>query len=130
MSIIEPTVGRAVWFRPVLVNGIGRAAPHKADIVAVLSDDCVNLSIFNEFGEHYTRSSVRLKQEGDTDMERPYAEWMPHQIGQAAKHEMAAPETADMEPVQQTGDREQGPIKLIQAPDIVINAHNVYFERN
>jgi len=64
--------------------------PFKADIVGVHSDRCVNLGITAADGEYFKRTSVTLKQEGDVlPAETGFAEWMPYQIGQAAKTEQA-----------------------------------------
>jgi hypothetical protein len=140
MTIIKPTVGRVVWYWPAAVNGVHKTSPHKADIVAVHSDTCVNLSIFNEYGVHYTRSSVILAQDepGFDEPERPYAAWMPYQIGQAAKREQtqadaACPSVCDECPTDDAAP--SGQAVDIHMPSIksgVIftgNSVNVHFER-
>ncbi|MCW2317470.1 hypothetical protein M2322_003029 [Rhodoblastus acidophilus] len=91
--MINPTVGRVVWYRPgtfdrehgVAVNG---DQPLAALVATVWSDRVVNLVVFDANGTTFSRSSVTLVQEGDAVPEsREYCEWMPYQIGQAKKHE-------------------------------------------
>jgi hypothetical protein len=98
------------------------------------------LSVFNRFGEHYTRSSVLLRQDGDPEPQRPYAEWMPYQTAQAASLQAEKTEAQNSGQACESLDSgetcfglasdEGGPIHLIQAPNIIINAHNVYLERD
>ena len=81
--MIKPTVGRVVWYWP---SGTGpNTQPLAAVIACVNSDTIVNLAIFDANGEATRRTWVRLYQgEGD----RPtggFCEWMPYQIGQAAR---------------------------------------------
>ena len=79
--MIKPTIGRVVWYRPA-----GRDIVHAAVITHVWSDTCVNLAVFGMDGAPYQRTSVLLVQ--DNEVPRPgdgYAEWMPYQLGQAAK---------------------------------------------
>ena len=87
--MIKPTVGRVVWYNPgkIYVGPDPRGQPHAGIVTYVHSDSCVNLALFDSNGVAYSRTSVTLFQ-GDTD--RPsgaYAEWMPYQLGQAAKTE-------------------------------------------
>jgi hypothetical protein len=81
--MIQPTVGRVVWFRAL---GHISDQPQAAIVTFVHSDGLVNLAVFDPNGERSGHTSVPLYQgEGD----RPagdYCEWMPYQIGQAAKH--------------------------------------------
>jgi hypothetical protein len=130
MTIIEPTVGRIVWYWPGATSGLCRLArqPHAAQIVGVHNDRCVNLAVCDSAGNHYSMTSVELVQSGDPLPASGYASWMPFQIGQAKKHEATRPEQPADEP--QPCDCEQGPIHLVQAPNVVINAHNVYLERD
>jgi len=93
MTVITPTVGRIVWYwgpgTSPLVHG---CQPQAAIVTYVHSDRLINISAFTHDGMPIARTSVDLRQEGDT---RPvngnYAEWMPYQLGQAKKH---APEAA------------------------------------
>lgn len=96
--MIQPTIGRVVWFHPYATE-----ATYAAIICHVWSDTCVNLVTFNSNGESIPQHSAFLWQgEG----ERPasnYAEWMPYQLGQAAKTEalqqqLAKPENSATPP--------------------------------
>lgn len=88
VKVIPPTVGRVVWFNQGAPGMFPGSDQTRAAIVAhVHSDRMVNLSVFDANGNVHSRTSVPLLQPGD---EKPasgfYAEWMPYQIGQAAKH--------------------------------------------
>lgn len=83
--MIKPTIGRVVWYHPLNSN---RAADvHAALITKVWNNRCVNLAVFDEAGVPYSRTSVYLLQAGDPVPTHAYAEWMPYQLGQAAKTE-------------------------------------------
>lgn len=89
--MIQPTIGRVVWFHPPSQVADGSFAPAAicAAIVAyVHSDTCVNLAVFDGDGKSHSFTSVMLVQDGDAvpDAGR-YCEWMPYQKGQAAKTE-------------------------------------------
>jgi hypothetical protein len=89
--MIEPTVGRIVWYRQ---NGPHIIIEHDdqplAAIVAyVHSARMVNLTVFDANGVPSSRTSVQLVQEGDEVPPYAYCEWMPYQKGQAAKAEQA-----------------------------------------
>ncbi len=90
--MIAPHVGRVVLFVP-REDTFGQfgfylqaGKPHAALVTAVHGDRCVNLAVFDANGKTFGRTSVTLRQPGD---EAPphgdYCEWMPYQIGQAAK---------------------------------------------
>ena len=97
MSQIAPTVGRVVLFRPR--PGVeGEEHPTLAALVAhVLGDDCVVLSVIDANGNargsgpvyHRDAGVLRLVEgEGAEEVpleERDFWEWMPYQLGQAAK---------------------------------------------
>lgn len=102
MKII-PTVGRKVWLYNV-DGGINTQAESRVDygsqprhgyadqsaiqpvdatIVAVHSDDCVNIAGNDAQGHPFSRTSVKLWDgEGDPPTWM-HARWMPYQIGQA-----------------------------------------------
>lgn len=82
--MIQPTIGRVVWFRP---NGMSeKEQAHAALITFVHSDTVVNLAVFGPNGIPYAKTSVYLKQsQYELDAFMDYCEWMPYQIGQAAK---------------------------------------------
>jgi hypothetical protein len=91
--MIKPTVGRVVWYHP---NGVIASQPHAALITYVWSDTCVNLAIFDREGHLYQRSSVTLLQDGELVPQDNYAEWMPYQLGQAAKTEALTKKLGDL----------------------------------
>lgn len=92
-KIIEPTVGRKVWYRPSEDDKAGRGdtaietvndQPVDATVVAVWSPRLVNLAIFDAVGGHHMRRSVTMVQPGDVlPANGHYCEWMPYQVGQA-----------------------------------------------
>ncbi|MBY0237659.1 MAG: hypothetical protein K2W93_21950 [Burkholderiaceae bacterium] len=100
-SVIKPTVGRKLWYRPCAheLTGLGAMTaspgqPLDATVVAVWGDRCVNVQVLDVQGKAYTKMSVTLKQAGDqmpADKDGNevggYVEWMPYQQGQAAKAE-------------------------------------------
>ena len=93
--MIEPTVGRVVWYRPndeershFAHPGLDAPQPLAAMVVYVHDERSVNLIVFSPRGAPIARSSVPLVQEGDTaPADASFCEWMPYQIGQAKKHE-------------------------------------------
>lgn len=94
MNVIQPTVGRVVWYRPgeadsdMCMNGADE--PLAAIVTAVHGDRCVNLAVFEANGAMTQRSSVTLMQPGDDAAVTPsfgYCEWMPYQVGQAVRNE-------------------------------------------
>lgn len=89
--MIEPTIGRVVWFTPAKTDESlsGSSQPLAALVAHVHSDRCVNLAVFDaNGGGSHSRTSVTLLQDDDVAPEAGYyAEWMPYQKGQAAKHE-------------------------------------------
>ena len=114
-TIIKPTVGRKVWYRPSQfdVQGPGGmqmagspdrpdlSQPLDATILAVWSDTCINVLVFDITGKPFTKMSTRLLQEGDAKpvdaAGKPvggYVEWMPYQQGQAKKDAAIGPATA------------------------------------
>ncbi len=98
--MIKPTVGRVVLYNPGPEDPFGAVAGGDAQaaiICHVLSDDCVNLAVFGPNGVQYSRTSVYLRQEGGSVPFRPYAEWMPYQIGQAKKTEELQRQLEDTE---------------------------------
>lgn len=96
--MIEPSVGRIVYYRP---QGIADPTPHAAIVIAVQDERSVNLACFSPEGTYYHREQVPLLQDDDAAPEEGgYAEWMAYQKGQAAKTEaiLAAP-APGLEPV-------------------------------
>jgi hypothetical protein len=83
-NMIKPTVGRVVWYREP--NGTEDLA---AFIAGVVDDHHVHLTIFPPLFPPYTRSEVYLLQDNETlgDAGAEFCQWMPYQLGQAAKTE-------------------------------------------
>jgi hypothetical protein len=93
VKCIPPTIGRVVLFTPSRLTGDGRFAhidgrkPLAAIVAHVFSDALVNLAVFDSNGQPHSRTSVPLVQAGEDKPEHGYfCEWMPYQVGQAAKH--------------------------------------------
>jgi hypothetical protein len=90
MTIIKPTIGRRVWYWPGEFDGVNQfdlAQPCDAGIAYVHSDRMVNLTVAGHDGMMHSRCSVPLLQDGDqAPAAGRYAQWMPYQVGQAAKH--------------------------------------------
>jgi len=99
-SVIKPSIGRKVWYRPsksditgpmpMSICGsieAGTAQPLDATVIAVWGDRCVNVLVTDIVGKQFPVLSATLVQAGD---EAPaagrYVEWMPYQQGQAKKH--------------------------------------------
>lgn len=103
--VINPTVGRKVWYRPsktdlqgpipMSVAGsvqAGTAEPLDATVLAVWGDRCVNVLVLDTQGKSFTKTSATLLQPGDEpakdgegNVVGGYVEWMPFQTGQATK---------------------------------------------
>ncbi len=88
--MIVPSVGCVVWYHP----NRGDPGPHPGDqplaaiVTHVWNDRLVNLAVFSADGVPFPRTSVRLTQDDDA-IELGQAQWMPFQVGQAAKHAAA-----------------------------------------
>ena len=93
--MIRPTVGRVMWYHPGdYSDGIVQhdpAQPMAAHVCYVWGDHMVNLLVIDHSGGTHARTSVPIVQEGSpySAGPLPYAEWMPYQKGQAAKHDAA-----------------------------------------
>lgn len=92
--MIEPTVGRIVWFTPSTYSAesgfihIDRTRPLAAIVTHVWGPRMVNLAVFDSDGNRHSRTCVPLLQDDDLKPETGYfAAWMPYQKGQAAKTE-------------------------------------------
>lgn len=101
--MIKPTIGRVVWFWPYAPSLFGEfhfngslEQPCAAIVVAVWSDRCVNLVVYDHAGMSHSFGSVILVQDGDSKPERCcFCEWMPYQKGQAAKAEELEKQRSD-----------------------------------
>ena len=90
--MIEPTVGRIVWYYPdnhELGEFTPLGVPMAAMIAHVHSDTMVNLAVFDASGANHPQVGVTLYQGEGERPEKRFATWMPYQIGQAKKHEPA-----------------------------------------
>lgn len=85
--MIKPTIGRVVWYHPSPADAVAKNPGdiHPALVTKVWSDSSINLAIFDSNGVPYPRTSVLLVQDGEPSPASGYAEWMPYQIGQAAR---------------------------------------------
>ena len=91
MNMIKPSIGRVVHYRPTGISGVICAAL----ITAVHSDTCINLRVFHADGTDSAPASVDLVQDNNYPSDgRAFAEWMPYQIGQAAKTEQVIADAA------------------------------------
>lgn len=82
--MIKPTIGRVVLVR----STASQVDPYPALVTKVWSDTCVNVAGFNDGGTAFSHSSCRLIQDDEpAPATGPYAEWMPYQKVQAAKHD-------------------------------------------
>jgi len=97
--MIKPTVGRVVWFHDAFVPDT-KEQPQAAIICCVHSDRCVNLAVFDvNGGGSISKTSVPLRQEGDVAPAGYFCEWMPYQMGQAARTEAAEAKLVNQEKV-------------------------------
>lgn len=103
MSIIKPTVGRKVWFRPSSLPlraslEVHDGQPCDATILYVWNDRRVNLLVAGPTGVTQRLLDVTLRQSGDAPpisaFSFGYAEWMPCQ--QVAKPDVAARPQAEV----------------------------------
>lgn len=87
--MIQPTVGRVVWYHAALALRDPNGQPLAALVAKVIDDRTINLGGFNADGTPFSAQHVTLLQDGDelAQPDGPYAEWMPYQKGQAAKVE-------------------------------------------
>lgn len=88
--MITPTIGRIVWLyathRDVACHDDKQ--PFAAQVVFVHNDRLINVAYFDHNGAHHALHSVTLVQDEEPKPDdRPYAEWMPYQKGQASKHD-------------------------------------------
>lgn len=92
-TVIKPTIGRVVWFWPAVIGNPFVPIydqPCAAIVTHVWGDDCVNLCVFSPSGDQYGMTSVPLIQASQPKPEEGYfCQWMPYQLGQAAKAEAA-----------------------------------------
>lgn len=90
--MIKPSPGRVVWFflANTMAGFAGNAGvPHAAIVAAVNDDRNVNLAVFDANGLAHPHINVPLVQEGDTEPSGNFAKWMPYQMAQQAKADLA-----------------------------------------
>lgn len=86
--MIKPTIGRVVWYYPHgRTQKEANKQPHAAIIAHVYGDDCISIGYFDSNGVAKFATSVHLCQDSEPRPDFAFAEWMPYQIGQAAKAE-------------------------------------------
>lgn len=133
-KIITPTPGRAVWYYPSQdeINAKQFACndpsqPLAATVAYVWGDRMVNLSVLDQNGNQFRRTSVALVQPGDEPKhtsEGPFATWMPYQIGQAK----AAADVGSVGEAQSTTDQPPQlsvPAEAAQAAPVDLTPENV-----
>ncbi len=82
--MIEPTVGRVVWFYPDTRHE--DTEPQAAIISQVHSNSLINVMAIAPEGASYPVPMVPLIQEGEeVPKDEPFCTWMPYQVGQAKK---------------------------------------------
>jgi hypothetical protein len=92
--MISPTIGRVV----IVQRGseTAQADGWPALVNAVHNDRLINAAGFTQEGSHFSQQSIALLQDDDAPPETgPYAEWMPYQKAQAAKHDPATPQAPE-----------------------------------
>lgn len=83
--MIQPTVGRMILFRAP-----SSSKPLAATVAAVNDDGTINIGYLDSIGAHHSSQFIRIIEPGDTvGPEEHWCEWMPFQLGQAAKTEQA-----------------------------------------
>lgn len=86
--MIQPTVGRIVWYHPEPGDVEYAVNQPLAAIISWVHDDrLINVGWFTRSGMAFNRVEVILVQDGDAIPNAAYCEWMPYQKGQAAKTE-------------------------------------------
>lgn len=94
-TIIPPTVGRVVLFRPSYSSALSANRgdqPMDAHVCYVWNDRLINVAGFDHDGMHFRKTLVRLIQEGDEPARHgeDVCTWMDYQLGQAKKYEALA----------------------------------------
>ena len=96
--MIEPSIGRVVWYHPKPQDGdpspLVPNLPYAALVTCWLDLRTVSLAIFDHKGQMFAREHVSLAQDEDA-VEQGMAEWMPFQKGQAAKPQVSIETVSD-----------------------------------
>lgn len=84
--MIQPTVGRVIWYQPAHeVGGDLQPQPFAGIITFVHDDRMINICAFTPAGTPFAVQDLALLQDDDAAPEEGrFASWMPYQIGQAA----------------------------------------------
>ena len=92
--MIQPTIGRVIWFVSATAQAIEPdLQPWPAFVCRVHDDRLVNVAGFMANGETFRAENVQLLQDDDkTPADTDFAMWMPYQVTAAAKE--ATPATA------------------------------------
>lgn len=124
--MIEPTVGRVVWFFPPESSRDPNGQPLAATIAKVLDDRHINVGALLGDGTHFAAQNIVLLQDGDhlSEPDQAYACWMPYQKGQAAKAEKLELQLAG------TGSAGVGSETKAQQTGAELTARLVNFEAN
>lgn len=89
--MIQPTIGRAVWY---YANGKAQldagVQPYSAHVAYVWNDRLINIGFLDSTGVAKNTTSVKLIQEGDPIPHEPFCCWMPFQVEQAKKQNAMA----------------------------------------
>lgn len=78
--VIEPTIGRKVWF---WTGDPEQKQAQDATICYIFGTRMVNLRVTDHQGVSRPETSVALWQDGDPQPLGRHAQWMPFQVGQA-----------------------------------------------
>jgi hypothetical protein len=91
--MIQPTIGRQVWFWPGTFQGgvfVTRGdQPMAATVVYVHNERLVNLQVIDHNGHARPIAEVQLRQPEEPVPHAQFCEWMPYQKGQAARADAA-----------------------------------------
>lgn len=105
--MIKPSTGRVLHYFPSVDASLApNAQPLAALLAGVVNDTTVNLTVSNFDGSTFAAQNVQLVQEGDQviDPAKPFARWMPYQLGQAAKTEQVSAAAPQLTAVHQALD--------------------------
>jgi hypothetical protein len=100
MRTISPTPGRIVW----VFGCSDDPQPFAAIVTYVHNDHLINVAAFEASGHHRPLEKVPLWQPGEGNADGGvHAEWMPYQIGQAAKAELDEAPTGQLQGLKAVG---------------------------
>lgn len=115
--MIEPTIGRVVWYHPKPHSGdpppLFPEQPYVAFVAGILPNGLLNLAIWSHAGFSFQRQGVVLRQDGDP-VEQGDACWMPFQKGQAAKYAAGQEPVSKAEHLDAHADTQQAAMSLLE----------------